>query len=115
MTLTCINCPMGCELTVKTGPDGEVEVEGWLCGRGRAYGKQEATAPERTVTALAPVEGSTRPLPVKTERPIPKARYFDVLAAIRAVRVVPPVAIGDVVLPDVCNTGVSVVATAAHI
>jgi len=42
---------------------------------------------------------------------VPKGKIFEVLESIKAVTAVPPVNIGDVVIPDVCGTGVSVVAT----
>ena len=36
---------------------------------------------------------------------------FDVMEAIHAVRIVSPVRIGDVVIENVCGTGVNVIAT----
>ena len=42
--LTCICCPMGCQLQVKIR-DGQVEkVEGNTCKRGAEYGKKEVTS-----------------------------------------------------------------------
>lgn len=109
--MICIGCPMGCLLTVSRDGNGELQVEGATCGRGKAYGIKEMTAPERTVTALVRVEGCRQPLCVKTAKPVPKGKIFEVLESIKAVTAVPPVNIGDVVIPDVCGTGVAVVAT----
>ena len=56
--LICINCPMGCPLTV-TLEDGEVvSVTGNTCPRGDAYGRKEVTNPRRIVTTTVPVVGS---------------------------------------------------------
>ena len=49
-------------------------------------------------------------LPVRTSGEIPKALVFDVARALRTVKVQAPIAIGDVVLQNVCGTGVDVVA-----
>ncbi len=110
MRLICINCPKGCELDVAV--DGEkVTVSGHGCPRGEAYGRAEATNPMRMVTGLVKVAGSRRPLPVKTRTAIPKARIFDVTNLLANTTVVPPKRLGDVIIPDVCGTGVDVVAT----
>ena len=52
----CINCPMGCLLTV-TGEPGSLRIEGYTCPRGLSYAESEVTDPRRTVTALVQVEG----------------------------------------------------------
>ena len=109
--ITCIGCPVGCALTA-TIVDGVVtDVTGNECGRGPAYARQECVRPERMVTALMFVPGASRPLSVKTARPVPKAKINDCLEAIRQTRPVLPVRIGQVVLADVAGTGVPVVAT----
>ena len=114
LSLTCVQCPMGCPLEV-TLADGEVvSVTGNTCPRGRVYGEHEATCPERVVTSLVEVAGNYRPVSVKTTAPVPRELVADVLAAIRATVVRPPVAAGDVVVADVCGTGVNVVATKSH-
>ena len=112
--LTCIRCPMGCALVVELDDAGAVVgVSGNTCPRGEAYGRDEVTNPVRTVTTSVPVDGAAaaRMVAVKTAGDVPKARVFDVLQALVDVRAQAPVAIGDVVLADVCGTGVDVVAT----
>ena len=110
--LTCISCPLGCPLKVET--DGNGAVTGNTCKRGEVYGKKEVTAPERTVTSTVKVEGGSAPLvSVRTRTDIPKGKIFDCMEAIRAAKVQAPVHIGDVVVENVCGTGVDVVATKA--
>ena len=47
----------------------------------------------------------------KTKEDIPKGKIFDICKALESVEVNAPVAIGDVLVKDVCGTGVDVVAT----
>lgn len=111
--LICINCPLGCPLTV-TLTDGEVtSVTGNTCKRGDVYGRKEVTNPTRIVTTSVPVDGSPRErmVSVKTASDIPKHKIFDIMAALDGVRATAPVSIGDVILANVCDTGVDVIAT----
>ena len=109
---TCICCPLGCRVEVALDENGQVsEVSGYTCKRGADYAAQEAVAPERMVTAVLPVSGCLEPVSAKTQRPVPKAAMKDVLAAVAALRLDAPVAAGDVLIEDVCGTGVAVVAT----
>ena len=68
--LTCIGCPMGCQLQVII-KDGIVEkVTGNTCKRGADYGKKEVTDPTRIVTSTVRVQGGT--LPRSEERRVGK-------------------------------------------
>ena len=112
-TLTCIVCPKGCELTVTFGSAGEIEkIDGYTCKRGEEYARNECTHPVRTVTSTVKTE-SGRTVAVKTAAPIPKELIFEAMKEINAVRIpdTAEIAIGDVIIPDVCGTTVSVVAT----
>ncbi len=110
-TITCINCPVGCRLQV-TVENGQVtKVAGNSCNRGISYAKQECVAPERMVTAVVRLRNRKLPLSVKTKTPIPKGKIFDCMREIGAIALSAPVQMGQVVLPDVCGTGVDVIAT----
>ena len=110
--ITCINCPVGCRMDVTLSETGEVlKVEGNTCPRGEKYARQECTLPLRMITAVVPAENSAVPLSVKTASPVPKKLIPEVMAAVRGIRVRLPVSIGQVLLSDVCGTGVDVVAT----
>lgn len=109
---TCICCPLGCRVEVTLDENGQVaDVSGYTCKRGAEYAAQEAVAPERMVTAVLCVSGCLEPVSVKTQRPVPKAAMRDVLAAIAALDLSAPVEAGEVLVEDVCGTGVPVVAT----
>lgn len=108
--LICICCPKGCHLQVD--PQNDYAVTGNACPNGAAYGKEELTHPTRIITSTVCIAGGLYPrCPVKTEQPVPKKKMPDVMAALNTVRLQAPVRVGEVVLHDVCGTGVDVVAT----
>ena len=111
-TITCINCPVGCRMTVSLSDTGEfLSVTGNTCPRGAKYAQQECTLPERMITAVIPVAGSETPLSVKTASPVPKKLISSVIDELARIQVSLPVTIGQIVLPDVLNTGVDIIAT----
>lgn len=107
--MTCINCPIGCSLTVNIN-ESEIIVSGNNCPRGEVYAKAEVTNPTRIVTSTIKVEGGKR-VSCKTKNPIPKGMIFEVMEKIKQTRLKAPINIGDVLITNVCNTGVDVVAT----
>lgn len=109
--ITCINCPVGCRLQVSIENGQVTMVEGQGCKRGETYAKQECIAPARMVTAAVSVQGRSTPVSVKTRTPIPKEQIFPCMKQLAALRLTAPVHMGDVVLADVCGTGVDVIAT----
>lgn len=108
--LICITCPKGCHLRVDE--EHGCAVTGNGCPRGEAYGKAELIHPTRMVTSTVRCTGGSRPrCPVKTSRPVPKDRVFDVVAALDAVELASPVHIGQCVIQNVCGTGADVIVT----
>lgn len=106
--LICINCPRGCRLKV----DDDFNVTGNFCPRGAIYAKNELTHPVRTLTSTVKVKSTLeRRLPVKSSEPLPKEKVFDAVKELDKVEIKTPVHIGDVVIANVCNTGVNIVAT----
>ena len=53
--MICINCPMGCRLTVDDADKANITVTGNTCPRGVTYAVNEVTAPKRMVTDAKPV------------------------------------------------------------
>ena len=109
--LVCIVCPKGCRLRVDE--ENGYLVSGNSCIRGAEYGKNEILNPTRVLTSTVKMEGGLyRRCPVKTNKAIPKGMLFDVMQALNAVTLTSPVTVGQVVIENVCGTGVNVVATA---
>ncbi len=109
--LICINCPMGCPLTVTIDGDS-LSVTGNTCPRGADYARKEILSPTRIVTSSVRVNGGTiARVSVKTRSDIPKGKIFDVMKEIRAAQLEAPVEMGDVVIADCAGTGVDVIAT----
>ena len=109
--LTCIVCPVGCVMHVVKDGDS-IEVTGNSCKRGYTYAADEMTNPKRMVTSSVSAEDGDMPLvSVKTEEAIPKGKIDEILNEIKKLRVKSPVHIGDVLIANVCGTGVDIIAT----
>lgn len=111
--ITCVTCPLGCAITVR-GEGGAIEsLAGENCKRGIEYARNEFLHPQRILTSLVRVTGSEAPLvSVRSDRPIPKDRMFDIMDEVRGAVAAAPVHIGQILLADVCGTGANIVATA---
>ncbi len=109
--MTCIVCPRGCSLEVD--PEAGTVV-GNSCKRGFEHGLAEATHPERTLTTTVRVvddQGEKIEMaPVRTAKPIPKRLLFDAMKEIDALRVKLPIHRGDVIIQNLLDTGVDLVA-----
>lgn len=111
--LTCIRCPRGCQLVATIEGRSVTAVTGNACPRGAAYAADEVCHPMRCVTTTVAVTGSPLDavVSVRTDGDVPKEKVADVVAVLATVRLEAPVHVGDLVLADVCGTGVNVVAT----
>lgn len=111
-SLTCINCPMGCALTIEMNGDEVISVTGNTCSRGDVYARKELTNPTRIVTSTVKVVGGKSDMvSVKTREDIPKGKIFECVRELKDVQIQAPVHIGDVVAANVADTGIDVVAT----
>ncbi|MBN1777013.1 MAG: DUF1667 domain-containing protein [Clostridiales bacterium] len=111
-TLTCINCPIGCLLTVSVDEHENQCIKGNLCKRGIVYAKAELTNPTRTVTSTVRLRNAAvSQLPVKTSSPIPKGTMRACMLALKYIEVSAPVAAGDVIIENVCGTDTDIIAT----
>ena len=109
--VTCISCPRGCRIKVRTADGVPVEIEGHQCRRGLLYAEAEVRNPLRILTTTVRVEGGERPvLPVRTRGPIPKELLGRATRELKEVTVRPPVEIGATIRANVAGTGVDVIA-----
>jgi len=109
----CIGCPLGCEVTLTINDNGEVlEFEGNKCKEGEKYVLEEYKNPVRTLTATVLTEGSSQPLlAVRTSKPILKTKLVQSMAVIAGTRAKPPLKMGDVIVPNLLDTGADLVAS----
>ena len=104
----CIVCPKGCHISV----DEDGNITGYTCKRGLNYVSQELVDPRRVLTSTVLVKnGKLRVCPVKSNIGVPKDKMFDIIDAIDSTSITAPVKIGDVVISNVLNLGIDVIAT----
>jgi CxxC motif-containing protein len=110
--IVCIICPMGCEITV-TGKEGVIDkIEGNQCARGEAYAKEEFLDPKRILTTTVKAQGYTLPvLSVRSSKPIPKRLLAECMDILKKVKIKHPVTMGQVVVENILDTGVDIIAT----
>lgn len=118
--MICINCPIGCNLKVYGDSEENIRVEGNKCPRGLQYGKDEVLNPKRMVTSSVPLSvdektGIHQMISVKTSEAVPKELIFSVLKEIKSIDLkskgIKKIEVGDILLENVCNTGVNIVTT----
>jgi len=110
--ITCIVCPQGCNLEVWYNNDVISEIKGYTCKRGLDYGWAESTNPTRMLTTTVRIEGGELPvMPVKSEKPIPKELLLESMDIINKIKLKAPIKSGEVILENILDTGVSIVAT----
>lgn len=108
--IICIVCPKGCHL--KVDENNDYAVTGYSCERGIAYGKKELVNPTRVITSTVKLINGIHPrCPVKTNSDIPKGMIGKAMELLDNLELTSPVMVGQVVVPDICGTGVDWVAT----
>ena len=60
--MTCVVCPLGCDITVSTNGGKITDITGNACKRGEAYARTEMTDPRRTLTTTVRVIGGRCPV-----------------------------------------------------
>lgn len=109
--MICINCPLGCEMEITIDAEN-IKVTGNTCRRGLAYAENEVKDPKRVVTTTAKVSGGESPVvPVKTDKEISKNLMLQVVSEVNAHTFIAPIYIGDILIENLFNTGVNIVAT----
>ena len=110
--ITCITCPIGCDIVVR-GEDRIVShLEGNQCKRGEEYARNEFSHPVRILTSIVKVSGADVPLvPVRSDKPIPLELFMQCMEKIKSVTVAAPVLRYDVIIPNILGTDANILAT----
>lgn len=118
LQFNCTTCPSECLLTVEVELDagGHVaavrSVTGNSCPRGDKFAHQELTCPMRVLTTTVAVSsGDEALLPVCTADAIPLELHAQAMALIRGLVINAPIRMGDVVLPNLLDTGTDLIAS----
>ena len=118
LQFNCTTCPSECLLTVEVKRDtggavAEVRsVTGNNCPRGDKFAHQELTCPMRVLTTTVAVSGGEEALlPVRTAEAIPLELHTQAVALIRGLVVNAPIRMGDVVLENLLDTNINLMAS----
>ena len=110
--ITCIVCPIGCKILVRTDGKHIKNLDGNKCKQGIDYAKNEALDPRRMLTTSAFIKDGEWPLvSVKSSQPVPKDKVFIILKEIKKVKLRAPIKSGQKILKNVANTDVNIIAT----
>ena len=110
--ITCIVCPIGCKITVKTNGKHFEVCDGNKCIKGVDYARAEALDPKRMLTSSVLVKNGEWPLvSVKSSKPVPKIRIYNVLDEIKKVKVNAPISLGQTIIKNVAKTKINIIAT----
>jgi CxxC motif-containing protein len=108
----CILCPFGCKLEVNVKGDEVTEVKGNRCKEGIEYARHEVFSPERVLTTTMRTLNPKAPLlPVRSDKPLPKGKLEESMGVIAKHTVSAPIQLGDVIVSNILNTGVNIVAS----
>lgn len=110
--MTCVTCPIGCEMTVEADGKKLISVSGNTCKRGRKYASDEIVNPRRTLTSTVVIfnNASAKFLPVKTTSPISKDKIYDAMKIINGIKAAAPIKMGDVLYSNFTEDGIDIVA-----
>jgi len=109
--ITCITCPSGCRIEAWE-ENGELKMTGYSCKRGIKYATSEFYNPSRILATTIRISGARLPLlPVRSIEPVPKGDLFAIMDILATLNVKAPINVGDIILNNVLDTGVDVVAT----
>ena len=110
--IICTICPRGCTVKVSGSAEGITSVEGYGCKRGEKFASDEFISPVRILTTTVKINGKENELlPVRSSAPLPKEIISKCMEVIKNTAVSIPVNMYDVVVCNICETGIDIVAT----
>ncbi len=111
--IICVACPMGCGVTVEISDSGEIiSVTGNTCKRGDTYARTECTNPVRSLaTTVKVIDGLYNVVPCKSAGSLPKDKIIECMEIINKASAKAPVKLGDILIENILETGINIVAT----
>ncbi|AEE92336.1 conserved protein of unknown function [Tepidanaerobacter acetatoxydans Re1] len=110
--LICTSCPKECNLSISLQDDKIIKIQGNSCKKGIDYAQIEMTDPRRILTTTVLIKDSEHLLlPVRSSAPLPKDMLQEAAKITRGYKVTPPIKRGDVVIANILNSGVHIIAS----
>lgn len=108
---TCIVCPVSCRVQVEEQGD-QLLISGYGCKRGEVHARNEHTNPSRMLTSTVKIKSNDfARIPVISSAEIPRSKMMDCLALVYQTETIAPVVCGQVLISNICNTGVDILAS----
>ncbi len=105
--IICTVCPKSCHVLV----DGN-NTSGNICIRGKNHAIAETTNPVRVLTSTIKTNSDiNHVVSVKSKKALPKHLIMDAMKLINQTTVSTPIIIGDVLIDNILNTNIDIVAT----
>ena len=110
--ITCIVCPIGCKIRVRSDGKKVDILSGYRCKKAIEYARNEALDPRRMLTTSVLVNEGEWPLvSVKSSKPVPKDKLFSFLEEVKKISINAPVKKGEIILKNVADTDIDIIAT----
>lgn len=113
--IVCTVCPNSCSVTVELSEKGEpVHTQGNRCPRGKTFALQEVVCPVRVLTStvlLIQEDGEEVLFPVRSSAAFALSKHTQAMELLRRIRINAPVRMGDVLIRNLLETNVDIVAS----
>lgn len=112
--LTCTICPKECVLNISINNNIVEKIEGNECKRGVNYAEMELKHPKRILTTTVLINNNNDNqvlLPVRSSNPISKELMLKAMDIINKTCVNTPIKMGDVIIKNILNTGIDIIAS----
>jgi CxxC motif-containing protein len=84
----------------------------YRCSKGKEHAIQEFKCPKRILTTTIKTTDTNQPLlPIRSSEPIPKKILSECMVLLASKKVNPPIKVDDVIVKNILNTGVDIIAT----
>ena len=114
MRICCTTCPNECELDIEIDENKNIiSAKGNKCPRGLAFAEKEVVDPERVLASTVKVVDAKHNtlLPVRTKEALPLRLHFDAMHQLETMHVNAPIKMGDIIIKNVCDSGIDVIAS----
>lgn len=108
--LLCVCCPVDCRLSGVFSPEEKERIAKFTCPTGWSYASYEQRLRAKMVTALIPIKGGTVPLRVRTSKPVPREKIYELLEELSKVTASVPVYEGQIIVHNICGFEVDIAA-----